>query len=268
MTGHLHLVLAERAGRTAIAEQSFRAPVHLSRPYWDGRFLVVNVVNPTAGLFPGDEVRMRIQARPGASAVVTSPSANRIHRARRGETGDAVTTQEIHVAAGAELEVFPELLIPQGGSRLAQRVEIDVEAGGALMYWELLAPGRVASGEAFAFERLALRSSLRLGGRVLAREVAAFSEEELRAYRRLFPCPYYASCFVVWPEAAGGRAVREFVAGLAQETVCAAASQLSPQAAVIKVMAADSVALRTAVGAIRRWLYESPGGVMPSLRKV
>ena len=55
--GNLQLRAAVRApGRTMIATQSFRAPFHVSKPYWDAdsRVLLTQVVNPTAGILEGD----------------------------------------------------------------------------------------------------------------------------------------------------------------------------------------------------------------------
>ena len=62
-SGHLLLRAAARAnGRTALAAQSFRAPYHLSKPYWDAdaRVLLVQVVNPTAGILAGDRLESDI----------------------------------------------------------------------------------------------------------------------------------------------------------------------------------------------------------------
>ena len=58
--GHLFLRAEARAdGRTAIGGQAFRAPFHVSKPYWDEdtRMLLVQVVNPTAGILSGDNMR-------------------------------------------------------------------------------------------------------------------------------------------------------------------------------------------------------------------
>ena len=64
-SGQLSLRAAARAeGRTALAAQSFRAPYHLSKPYWDvdTRTLLVQVVNPTAGILAGDRLEAAIAA--------------------------------------------------------------------------------------------------------------------------------------------------------------------------------------------------------------
>ena len=55
LRGHLHLAAGMRAnGETYLARQSFRAPFHLSKPYWDGHVLHVQLVNSTAGILAGD----------------------------------------------------------------------------------------------------------------------------------------------------------------------------------------------------------------------
>ena len=60
--GHLHIECqADSDGRTFLAKQSFRTPVHLSKPHWDGKYLIINVVNPTAGLFAGDHVAIVVR---------------------------------------------------------------------------------------------------------------------------------------------------------------------------------------------------------------
>jgi len=53
-SGHLQIRASRRVhGRTVLAAQSFRAPFHLSKPYWDADagVLIVQVVNPTAGIW-------------------------------------------------------------------------------------------------------------------------------------------------------------------------------------------------------------------------
>ena len=59
LTGNLHLVFASDPLRgTFLAAQSFSAPMHLSKTYWNGETLLVNVVNQTAGSYA--EPRRRI----------------------------------------------------------------------------------------------------------------------------------------------------------------------------------------------------------------
>ena len=113
LTGHLDLTCAaDEAGRTYIREQSFRAPFHLSKPSWDEHALLVQIVNPTAGVFAGDGLRSRVAVESGARLLLTTPSANRIHAM---PSGRATLDQHFAVADGGWLEVMPELFIPQAG---------------------------------------------------------------------------------------------------------------------------------------------------------
>ena len=74
-SGHLRLRGAVREhGRTVLAEQSFRAPFHLSKPYWDmdTGVLLVQVVNPTAGILAGDRLESDVAVDVGAAVCVTA----------------------------------------------------------------------------------------------------------------------------------------------------------------------------------------------------
>ncbi len=265
MTGHLHVVCGlDDAGRSQLVRQSFRAPMHLSKPFHEGGALVVNVVNQTAGLFAGDEIVCRAEVESGARLVLTSPSASRAHRMAAGE---ANTSLHVRVAAGGWLEVLPELFIPQAGSRHLQRTEIDVEGDGELIFWESLAPGRTASGEAFAFQSLEWRTDIRLDGRAILRERYRLSpgDDSLAALRSRFPASYYAACVVLSPRLAGTDL--RALAGTADD-VLAGSSPLIAGGWIVKILAADSPALRSAIQRIRRGLHDILDRPMPSLRRV
>jgi urease accessory protein len=193
LTGHLELVCAvDAGGRSYIREQSFCAPIHLSKPHLDAGVLVVNVANPTAGLFAGDRVRYQVAVESGARLLLTAPSASRAHRI---VAGDARVEQEFRVAAGGWLESWPELFIPQGGARYRQRTSLHVEEGGEALQIEMIAPGRAASGEAFAFAELDWQTDVFLGPMKIGRERYVLTPDSptLGAIRARFPAAYYAS---------------------------------------------------------------------------
>src|SRR5688572_614578 len=85
--GHLALRAAAREdGRTSLVAQSFRAPFHVSKPYWDedAKTLLVQVVNPTAGILSGDRLESEIAVEAGAALLVTTPSASRVFQMKEG----------------------------------------------------------------------------------------------------------------------------------------------------------------------------------------
>src|SRR5262245_33654922 len=204
LSGHLELVCAVDArGQSHVREQSFSAPIHLSKPHLDEGVLVVNVANPTAGLFAGDRVRYRVAVESGARLLLTAPSASRAHRI---VSGDARVEQEFRVAAGGWLESWPELFIPQGGARYRQRTTVQVEEGGEALLIEMIAPCRTDSGEVFEFAELDWQTDLFLGGQKVAREryVLTPGSPALAALRARFTEAYYASSFVISPKLQAG----------------------------------------------------------------
>jgi urease accessory protein len=272
VTGHLRLVCAADAhGRSFLREQSFCAPMHISKPFLDEDTLVVNVVNPTAGLFAGDEGACDVRVEPGARMLLTAPSASRVHRMKSVD-GIARVRQEFSVLRGGFLEALPELFIPQGGARHAQQTRIAVEPGGELLFFELLAPGRAASGEVFAFSRLDWETDIFLGPEKIARERYRLSpaDESLHTLRTSFAsgAAYYASCFAI-----GERFTAEEadVAEQIHKLHCAGAwvgcSRLARGGCVIKLIAENSLLLREKLRAVRAILYAALERRPPALRR-
>ena len=184
-SGHLMLRAEVREhGKTVLAGQSFRAPFHVGKAYWDeeGAALRVQVVNPTAGILEGDRLETEVAVGNGAALLVTTPSASRVFHMRRGE---AVASQKFSVEAGGWLEFLPEPLVPHNASSLRQTTEIDVAEGGEIVFADLLMPGRIARGETWAWSRLRLELAVRVGGELILRERLDQSGEEMRALAAL-----------------------------------------------------------------------------------
>ncbi len=265
MKGHLHLTASpEGEDRTYISRQSFRAPLHLSKPHMDAGALVVNVVNPTAGLFDGDEVDIQVEVETGARMVLTTPSAGRVYRARSGRP--ARVTQEIRVAAGGFVEFFPELFIPQAGARYHQETRLQVAEGGQMLFCEWLAPGRVARGEVFDYEELLWDTDVWHGGVLAARERYALTprDESLTALRAAFPASHYLGFFVTgwphWPSEA-----LDALTNL--ENVYAGHGPLPGGGGIVKVLCGDNLSARRTFGRVREIFYTALDRPVPALRR-
>jgi len=268
LRGHLDLVCArDAAGRTHLARQSFAAPMHLSKPHWDGHTLVINAVNPTAGLFSGDAIDITVHAAAGASALLTSPSASRVHRARGSEPAARVR-QNFSVETGAWLEVCPEMLIAQAGARYEQQTALDVAPGGGLLALDCLAPGRVASGEVFAFEHVHSRTRLTVDGGLLALENCRLApgDDSLHPLRVHHAHSYHATWFAVFP--APVALPLETISGLSSATLATGASALNERAFIGKILAADSPSLRRAITQVREICYATANRPLPQWRKL
>jgi urease accessory protein len=260
--GQLFLRAERRAGGvTALGAQSFRAPYHVSKPYWDAdtRTLLVQVVNPTAGILSGDRLESVVEVAAGAAVLLTTPSASRVFRMRSGE---AVGTQRFQVEAGGWLEVMPEPIFPHCGSVFRQCTELVVAPGGAAFYADLLQPGRVAHGEAWEWTRLLLELEVRRGPELVLRERFDQAGEGLRALAALAGAgegACFGNAVVIAPglDADPAPAWRTALHALQVDGVWVGASQLRLRGGwSIKFVAPDGIRLRQTLGSIRRLLTE------------
>ncbi len=251
------------AGESTLVRQSFCAPFHISKPYREERALVVNVINSTAGLFSGDRIRCDVRVNAGAELVLTAPSANRIHRMI---SGDAASEQEFYVESGACLDVWPHLMIPQRGARFRQTTKITLERDAELLFFEMIAPGRVASGEVFEFARLDWLTQITCDSVCVARERYTITPEteSLRALRKHFGAAYTATAFVFSNIPSNAKCWSD-IAGLHCDNAWIGISRLCETGWVVKTIARDSVALMSAATGIRTTLRAAMqrGDVLP-----
>jgi urease accessory protein len=254
--GHLRLRAAlDSTGRTALAEQSFRAPFHVSKPYWDADYdlLTVQVVNPTAGILAGDSLEADVAVAPGAALLLTTPGASRVFRMR---SGAAESIQRFAVDRGGWLEVLPEPLVPHRGCRFRQRTRIDATTGGEVFFADLLMPGRVAHGETWGWERLCLETEVWLDGELVVRERLDQSGRELKELAVLAGSGEEA-CFgnaLLIGGPAGPAPWRREVDKLHGDGVWLGTSPIRRGGWSIKFVARDSLRLRAALRGIRHAL--------------
>jgi urease accessory protein len=144
-------------GRTAIIQQRSRPPLQtFGLQEADGcGSAYLQIVNPCGGLFEGDSAEVEVRLQPGAHLYLTTQAATKVYPCEHGQ----ITRQylRLHVASGAVLEYVPLPLIPLAGARYTQETDIRVASGGICLVGEVLAPGRIARGECFAYQMLRSR---------------------------------------------------------------------------------------------------------------
>ncbi len=203
---------------------------------------LVHLHNVSGGILAGDRLSLQIDVGPGASAQVTSTGATRLHRHREG-AADSEQNVAISVAEGGLLEYLPDAVIPFAGSRYVQRTSISLANRATFFWWEVLAPGRQASGEIFAFERIQLETELRSGTRPLLLESFLLDPRArpLTSTARLGPYTHTASfvaCQIGLP-ASNLRALEESLGSLAGECTVPGATIWGASA-----LASDGVVVR------------------------
>lgn len=156
-------------GRTAVARRFARTPLHLTRTLTPDRAfpgMAASYVQSTGGgLVQGDRCRVDVTCRSGAHALVTTQAATKSQRMDRGY---ALNDAHLAVDAGAVLEYLPDPVICHGGTRLHQNLEARVVAGGRLIASDCIVSGRLARGEAHAYDLVTSITRVEYDGRPLA----------------------------------------------------------------------------------------------------
>jgi len=166
-SGVLELEFIKPEGcRTSISSRKQRFPLFMTSPlYIDPNqpdMAFVYVQNPSAAVFAGDRLDLKVSAEPGSQVHITTPSATKINRM---ESGFAIQTIEINVMEGAVVEYVPEQIIPYAGSKYEQYLSINVAKDGVAILTDLISPGRLARGEEFDFDSLLLKTTASVKGR-------------------------------------------------------------------------------------------------------
>jgi len=143
--GYLRLDFRHDAelGRTVLSDLDRRAPLLAQKAlYWEesqpGMACVI-VIASSGCVVQGDRLALDVHAGPGASALVTTQSASKVHSMGHSY---ASQLQRFSVEEEAYLEYMPDPLILHRGSRWLQDTFVTLPASSSFVYGELLVPGR------------------------------------------------------------------------------------------------------------------------------
>jgi urease accessory protein len=267
LAGHLHLRCETRAdGVPFISHQDFRAPVHIGKGHHNQGSLVLNIVNPTAGFFDGDRVDIDVTIAAGARLCLSTPAASRVYPTRSGKP--AACHQTFRVEENALFEWNPEPFIPHAGASYTQTTKLDLHPAASLLFFEWLAPGRVAKGESFAYQNLRWELDLAVGGKLVARERYDLNPEtrSLESLRAVFPAAHYFSVY-----AAGGFTAdwpADEIDALSTDDIRIGHGPLQDGVHVIRALCRDSVPARRLLENLRRLLHAHAGLAPPALGRV
>ncbi len=168
--GVVELGLRRSGPRTVVRDAYFRAPLQIMRPYYldDSGTAYVYLLSPGGGVVGGDRYTIMITLEAGARACVTTASATKLYA-----SPDSMARQrfEVNLQAGAVFEYLPEQIIPFARSAFHQDMTVRLGSGALAMLTEIVAPGRLARGEVFAYRDYDSGLSVTdARGRVLLRE--------------------------------------------------------------------------------------------------
>lgn len=170
LASRLALRFEKSANRTRMFIDAQQPPWAVIRAFpGEGGGALVHLNNVSGGVVAGDCLSLSVNVGPGSIAQVTTTGATRLYR-HRADSQESEERIELNVAEGALLEYLPDAIIPFAGSRHRQSTSITLADSATFLWWDILAPGRQAMGESFAYERLRIRTEVRSPNRPLLLE--------------------------------------------------------------------------------------------------
>ena len=168
--GVVELSLRRAGPRTVVRDAYFQTPLQIMRPYYldDSGTAYVYLLSPGGGVVGGDRYAITVTLEAGARACMTTASATKLYAAP-----DSMARQrfEVILQAGTVFEYLPEQIIPFARSAFHQDMTVRLGSGALAVLTEIVAPGRLARGEAFAYRDYdSGLSVVDARGRVLLRE--------------------------------------------------------------------------------------------------
>ena len=127
------------------------------------------IVNTAGGIADGDRLQIDVAAAGSADMVVTTPSAERIYRARPGAP-PARMSIVLRIANGARLAFLPQETIVFNQAAMERTLDVSMEAQGVYLGVEALIFGRQESAESITNIRLRDTIRLRRGGRLVLQD--------------------------------------------------------------------------------------------------
>lgn len=253
----------DRQGRTILRDRRAGGLFHVGKPYWDGRVLAVQIVNPTAGLFAGDQMELKVALEEETQVELTSPSASRFYA-----MGDrpARIRQEFKVGKGAWLEYYPNWVVPQQGSSVEQVTILDVAEGGEMIFFDCLAPGRVRHGEQYRYQRYVASFELRCAGelRVKERMVLEPNQGGWPLAAPGWEVSFYGAVWLVKEGLERGfESLAEMERELSGEGIQCGITMQGPGVAVVRILAARSLLIKKAFARVR----EKARAIFPILER-
>ena len=161
-TSELTLTITPRS----VAHQYFTAPFKVMSPFKAQNFLQIMVVKVSTGLMAGDSEIITITLAPGAKAEFLSQAFEKIHQMNDG--GEAKREGHITVGDDATLYYAPLPVLPFADSAFRSSFVIDLESTTSrLFYSDVLACGRAARGEEFAYRLYESRLRIKRAGELI-----------------------------------------------------------------------------------------------------
>ena len=154
-------------GQTVIESALAASPLRLLTPKNHGSAAWAYTSTLGGGLVDGDRVCLHVSVGRGAAALLASQGHNRVYRSVAGGCKSELSGE---VEEGALLAVVPDPTVCFAGARYEQKTALRLAPGAAAVVVDMLAAGRGARGERWAFDRYAADFEVTVGTHAVLRE--------------------------------------------------------------------------------------------------
>lgn len=146
--GRLHLELEHVDGRTRAKRQWHEGPLRVQKLLYPEHpdSAEIMLLHPPGGLVQGDHLKIDLRLGSQVRALFTTAGATKFYG---GGVRPASCDVQIHIAAHAVAEWFPQETIVFDGALGSATLSVEIEPGGRFSGWDVLCFGRTASGERF-----------------------------------------------------------------------------------------------------------------------
>lgn len=173
----LALELAYEGTRgTRVRRALHEGPLRVQRPFHpegaDGPCHVY-VLHPPGGVVASDVLELEVELREQAHALLTTPGASKLYRARAPHLC-AQVSQRFVLADGATLEWFPQETIVFDGAEARTETRVELAARATYAGWEIVCLGRPAAHELFTRGELRTKLALTRAGELAYYEPGRF----------------------------------------------------------------------------------------------
>ncbi|MFL5311250.1 MAG: urease accessory protein UreD [Myxococcales bacterium] len=156
-----------RVRASTVIDSAFAtSPLRLLTPRNHGRAAWAYTSALGGGLVDGDAIRLRVRVGAEAAAALFSQGENRVYRSPGGCRSELTADVE----EGGFFASLPDPTVCFAGASYLQKTELRLAPGAAAIAVDVLAAGRTARGERWAFRRYEGELAVRSGDRVLVRE--------------------------------------------------------------------------------------------------
>jgi urease accessory protein len=147
---YLRLRFAQRSRGTRLVASEHQGPLYVQKAFYpEGPDCAhAYLLHPPGGLVTGDTLDIDIQVDSGSEALITTPGAGRVYKARD-DSGVQTQNMTLRVESDAVLEWLPleTILFPKSHARMNTQVEL--AEGAKVMAWEVTCFGLPANNLAF-----------------------------------------------------------------------------------------------------------------------